>query len=349
VTVDAVRSVGLGATFGQRAIQLVHTNGWGRGGHPKSPATPTTTPTPTTTTVTTTTSSPQPEPPATTTTTSPPPHPPTTTTTAAPPPPPPPVTTTTTTTTTSTPPPAPAPSSGQMHGYYDQGANIPANWETYSKYGFNSLIADFSSMSFLSQLAAAGKKVWIAPDHWNQGSCSFAYSDSQAATWAKQAAATGAIAAFYLADEPSTSGCPNAVATVAARSALYHQAAPGIPTVIAVYDSSDLTAFAKAGDQFALDYYPCQYGSCNMAGITQLAAAADKLGLTYYGVPQAFGGDSHYTLPTASQLKTIIDTWKATKEHGYFVYAFSAVGESSGNFVQNHPDLMSVIQQENAG
>jgi hypothetical protein len=354
---DAVRTVGLGATFGVRAMKLLQgdRNGRGHGGGDGTAPSPpvTTTTTTTTTTGTTTTSSTPPAPPTTTTTTTTPAPPTTTTTTtttktttttttpSSPPPPP-------TTTTTNTPPPPPPSPSGELRGYYDQGANIPGNWSSYSKYGFNSLIADFSSMSFLTGLAAAGNKVWISPDHWNQGSCSFAYSDSQAATWAKQAAATGAVAAFYLADEPSTGGCPNAVATVAARSAVYHQAAPGIPTVIATFDSADLTAFAKAADQFALDYYPCQYGSCNMAGITQLAATADKLGLYYYGVPQAFGGDGHYTLPSASQLKTIIDTWKSTKEHGYFIYAFSAVGEASSNFVQNHPDLMAVIQQENA-
>ena len=103
-------------------------------------------------------------------------------------------------------------------------------------------------------------------------------------------------------------------------------------------------SWTHSADEFALDTYPCQHGNgCNYSWITNLAAAADRLGLKYVGVAQAFGGDGHYDLPTAAQLHQIIHTWQATKELGYVVYAFSAVGMPSSTWLQNEPGLLSVI------
>jgi hypothetical protein len=156
--------------------------------------------------------------------------------------------------------------------------------------------------------------------------------------------ATGAVSGFYVADEPSVSDCSTAPAQIGAWTAILHSHFAGIPTIIATYDSTDLTDFAHSADVFALDTYPCQYGSgCNYSLITNLAAAADRLGLKYVGVAQAFGGDGHYELPTASQLEEIIHTWQATNELGYLVYAFSAIGMPSASWLQNHPGLLSVV------
>ena len=106
----------------------------------------------------------------------------------------------------------------------------------------------------------------------------------------------------------------------------------------------DLANFAHSADEFALDTYPCQYGNgCDYSWITNLAAAADQLGLKYVGVVQGFGGDGHFDLPTASQLQQIIHTWQATNELGYMVYAFSAVGMPSSTWLENDPGLLSVI------
>src|SRR5262249_17169740 len=127
-------------------------------------------------------------------------------------------------------------------------------------------------------------------------------------------------------------------------TAILHATFPGIPTVLATYDAADLRDFAHSADEFALDIPPCQYGNgCNYSWITSLAAAADRLGLKYVGVPQAFGGDGRSDLPSASQLRQIIHTWQATKELGYVVYAFSAVGMPSSTWLQNDPALLSTI------
>jgi hypothetical protein len=249
-------------------------------------------------------------------------------------------TTTGTTTPTPTPTPTPAPASG-IKGYYDQGSNQLGEWNSYKAYGFNTVFAGMNT-SLLDQVKADGASAWVQPNIW-QG-CGYEYSQSQALTWAKQAVATGAVSGFYVADEPSVSGCSSAPSQIAAWTATLHANFPGIPTIIATYDSTDLTNFAHSADMFALDTYPCQYGNgCDYSWITSLAAAADKLGVQYVGVAQAFGGNGQFDLPTASQLQRIITTWKATNEVGYVVYAFSAVGMPSSTWLQNDPGLLSTI------
>src|SRR5262249_3382779 len=146
-----------------------------------------------------------------------------------------------------------------IKGYYDQGSDQPTDWTSYKQYGFN-MVFSVINTSFLGTLKAAGATAWVQPNIWN--GCSYSYSTSQALTYAQQAYATGAISAWYVADEPSTSGCSTAVSQIASWTATLHQNFPNIPTVIATYDSTDLTAFKSAADMFALDYYPCQYGSC---------------------------------------------------------------------------------------
>jgi hypothetical protein len=248
--------------------------------------------------------------------------------------------TTTGSTTTST-TPVTTPPAGSIRGYYDQGSNQLSEWNSYKSYGFNLVMAGMNT-NLLDQVKADGASAWVQPNIWN--GCSYEYSTSQALTYAKQAVATGAVSGFYVADEPSVSGCPSAPSQIASWTATLHANFPGIPTVIAAYDSTALADFANSADEFALDTYPCQYGNgCDYSWITSLAAAADKLGLKYVGVPQAFGGDGHYDLPTASQLQQIIRTWQATKELGYVVYAFSAVGMPSSTWLQNDPALLSTI------
>ena len=247
-------------------------------------------------------------------------------------------TTATTTTTTTTPPP----STGTIKGYYDAGSDKVGDWNSYKGYGFNLTIASPTNTSLLNQLKANGGSAWVQANFWQ--SCSYQYDSATVLSWLRPAVATGAVSGFYVADEPSASGCASAPSQIAAWTATLHANFPGIPTIIATYTSSDLTAFAHSADEFALDTYPCQYGNgCNYSWITGLAATADSLGLKYVGVPQAFGGDGHYDLPTASQLQQIIHTWQGTKELGYVVYAFSAAGMPSSTWLQNDPGLLSVI------
>lgn len=235
------------------------------------------------------------------------------------------------------------PPTATIKGYYDQGPDQLSDWNKYRTYGFNLVVAAINAR-LLDRLKADHASAWVQPDVWT--GCGYEYSIPQALRRARRAVATGAVSGFYVADEPSASACPSAPAQIASWTAILHHHFPGIPTIIATYDSTDLTAFAHSADEFALDIDPCEYGNgCNYSSITALAAAADRLGLNYFGVPQAFGGDSagHYDLPTAPQLQRMVHTWQATKELGYVVYAFSAEGMPSSTWLQNDPALLSVI------
>jgi hypothetical protein len=228
-----------------------------------------------------------------------------------------------------------------VKGYYDGGSDQLRDWKRYKAYGFNLVFAGLN-MRLLHQVRADGATAWVQPDVWT--GCGYEYSISHALRRAGRAVATGAVSGFYVADEPSVSGCSSAPAQIAAWTAILHSHFPGIPTVIATFDTTELRDFAHSADMFALDTYPCQYGNgCDYSRIANLAAAADRLGLRYVGVAQAFGGDGHYDLPTASQLRQIIHTWEATNELGYAVYAFSAGGMPSSTWLQNDPALLSVI------
>ena len=230
---------------------------------------------------------------------------------------------------------------GGIKGYYDQGSNQLADWNRYKAYGFNLVVAGIRP-SLLRQVKADGGSAWVQPDVWT--GCGYEFSVAEALGRARRAVATGAVSGFYVADEPSVSGCSSAPSQIASWTAILHAHFPGIPTIIAAYDSTGLADFAHSADEFALDIYPCQFGNgCEYSSITSLAAAADKLGLRYFGVPQAFGGDGRYDLPTPSQLQRIVHIWQATKELGYVVYAFSAVGMPSSTWLQNDPGLLSVL------
>ena len=235
----------------------------------------------------------------------------------------------------------PPPRTGTFKGYYDDASNQLSDWSRYRRYGFNLILAGINTR-LLHRLTADGASAWVQPNVWT--GCGYKLSTSEALGRARRTVATGAVSGFYVADEPSASGCSSAPAQIAAWTAILHAHFPRIPTIIATYDSTDLTDFAHSADEFALDFDPCQYGNgCDYSGITELAATADRLGLRYVGVPQAFGGDGHYDLPTPSQLRQIIRTWQATKELGYVVYAFSAVGMPSSTWLQNDPALLAVI------
>jgi hypothetical protein len=136
-----------------------------------------------------------------------------------------------------------------------------------------------------------------------------------------------------------------ATAAKAARSALLHKQVPGIETVIALYQH--VSQFAHSADALALDPYPCQNGHCDYSSITELAAEADRDGVKYYGIVQAFGDPPHYDLPTTAQLHRIFQTWRATNMSGYFVFAWSWPQEDPSLWLENTKPLLGQLRTEN--
>ena len=136
------------------------------------------------------------------------------------------------------------------------------------------------------------------------------------------------------------------MATIKARSTLLKNAYPNIPTIIAYYDAGSVGSWKGVVDAFALDIYPGKF-SWNMALITQLAAAADSAGLSYYGVISV--GDNVVPMPTVSQLQQMDSLWAATNQKGYMIYAWGGSdGAPTQNQLQNQPALLAVLQAYNS-
>jgi hypothetical protein len=234
----------------------------------------------------------------------------------------------------------------RLRGVYDFG-NAVDDWPQLAAAGFNTALAPIERIRALRRIAQAGGRVWVQPGQWDGSTCSLTDSDAVAVRKARAAAATGGVVGFYLADEPDVDACPNAPAVLAARTALLHRAVPGIETVIALYQNA--AEFAHSADALALDPYPCQNGRCDYSSITELASEADRAGVRYYGVVQAFGDPPHYNLPTGAQLHRIFRTWRATHMSGYFVFAWSWPTTNPSLWVENTKPLLSQLRAENGG
>jgi hypothetical protein len=244
------------------------------------------------------------------------------------------------------PPPPPSGPSYAVRGMYTMAT---PNIDAEAAVGVNAFGIAADDYTLLNSLAARGMKAWVHPGWYLNSTCSFTWSDDQVRQVVPKIAGGGAVLTYYIADEPDVTRCPNAPQQLAARSALIHSLAPGSQTMLANWHQ--LPDFAHAVDTFALDMYPCSvpwYGGCALHYVTDLAAQADSLGLRYYGVVQAFGDAAGFTLPSATQLHDIFNTWRATHMVGYFVFAWDWPQSDPSYWLANHPDLLSQLQVENA-
>lgn len=239
----------------------------------------------------------------------------------------------------------PPPPSGMLKVAYNanSGSAHTTDWPSIQAQGFNTYICGADETSTLTELKAAGCHAWVTCGYWTGSG--FSTTDPQAVSMARAAIATGAVVGFYVADEPSYS--TQNVALVKTRSQLLKNACPGVETLIAYYDAASLPNWKGAVDAFALDIYPSRF-NWNYSLITQLAAAADRAALKYYGVVGAFTDDSgSYPLPNPQQLQAMINTWNATKQSGRAVYAWGATTKTVSNQLQNQPGLLTVLKAAN--
>ena len=85
-----------------------------------------------------------------------------------------------------------------------------------------------------------------------------------------------------------------------------------------------------AADYVALDPYPCYQGKpCDFGWVDTVIKAADRAGLHYWGVAQAFD-DANWRWPTPAELRHILSQWSASKESGYMTFAWSWRGQTLG-------------------
>ena len=106
---------------------------------------------------------------------------------------------------------------------------------------------------------------------------------------------------------------------------------PRPPTLTVINKDEQLKLFAHTVDIIGLDHYPCSIkNGCVYSKIDHQAAEADRLGIRYWGVIQAYadgasascGSSPWYRLPTPDELHQEFVHWRATKMEGYLVFAW---------------------------
>lgn len=183
----------------------------------------------------------------------------------------------------------------------------------------------------LDDLADRGLRglVWLGDYGRGQAPCSFELTDAEVSGLLSEIGGHPAIAAYYIADEPSiarASGCPEAVDAVRARSALVESLDPSHPTFVtlATWDGKESFPFEYwrgAADIFGLVVYPCFQGRCDFELIEAAIDEADADRLAeYWAIVQDFS-DAWYDLPDAAALETQFRMWASSRMTGYMLFA----------------------------
>ena len=223
----------------------------------------------------------------------------------------------------------------------------PSGFDHQAALGFNAI----DSGPYVEQMDALGRRgltaiVWLGP--YSNESCRFERSDEWVRSHVAAIAGRREVAAYFIDDEPDAAACPDAPAHIRARAALVKSIDPRPPTLIVSYKVDQLRQFAGTVDVIGLDHYPCSIKhGCDYSKIVNQAEEADRLGIRYWGVIQAYG-DDWYKLPTADELHAQFVFWRATNMEGYLVFAWKWPRESPSLWLANRPELRAQLARENA-
>jgi chitodextrinase len=242
--------------------------------------------------------------------------------------------------------PSPSPSPFAIRGVYDRDLSS-TGFDDEAALGLN-VIDSGPYTELLDPLAARGLKAMIWLGGYDNSTCSFVKSDEWVRTHVSEIAGHPAVAAYFVDDEPNAASCPNAPTQMKARSDLVKSIDPSAITFLVDYKIDQLALWAGTVDVIGLDKYPCKLkiDGCDFTGVDQLIAEADRLGIRYWGVIQAFG-DDYYKLPTAEELHTQFDRWRNTNMEGYLVFAWRYPDDHPENWLANHPELQAQLATEN--
>ncbi len=216
--------------------------------------------------------------------------------------------------------------------------------------GFN--LADVNSQSDADNYLPSGVKalLWLGSD-----------TIAQAESVARATASDPNVYGYYVADEPSDSS----LAAVKTIDDYIKQYAPTkMSFFVAENDNSptspvyDATPSNTDANLIGLDPYPippAAYGGVNYSVITDAVQSAEDAGWSLsqiIPVYQAFGngtGDyAEWTLPTAQQEQTILQTWGSLVPKPAFDYACSWGTQGGDSALANTPSLQAVFAQQNA-
>ncbi|MQY08796.1 hypothetical protein [Actinomadura macrotermitis] len=127
---------------------------------------------------------------------------------------------------------------------------------------------------------------------------------------------------WYLSDEPDPAGCPGIAAEIRRRADIVHTHAPGQKAFASLTDWSmrPLRPETTHLDLIGLDPYPCRTGAtgCDLRRVDAMVAQADQAGFPRRMIVPVFqtfgqtcaGGEDAWRLPTARQLRALLDHWK---------------------------------------
>jgi hypothetical protein len=217
---------------------------------------------------------------------------------------------------------------------------------TVASYGWNLL--DVSYKLAADELPAGTKAlVWVG--NYDKPTCTWQVPDSELTTKVRAMARDPKVAGYFISDEPDPYRCPSAPAQHAARTAMIHSLSPGKPAIMLMDSNSgkqsldQMPLWRHAADYVALDPYPCYQGKpCDFGWIDTIIKAADRAGLHYWGVAQAFD-DANWRWPTPTELRRMLSQWAASKESGYMTFAWTWRGKT----LASRPDLLKVFRDFN--
>jgi len=217
-----------------------------------------------------------------------------------------------------------------------------------ASHGWNLL--DVSSQSAADQLPGRTRGMMYIGDYDNS-TCDWEVSDIELTAKVAAMAGDPKVAGYYFSDEPDPHACPTAPGQHRARSQLIHGLDPGKMTVMTMDSNSghasldQIPLWVGAADYVGLDPYPCYHGApCKYAWINAIIEAADRAGLSYWGVVQAFQ-DSTWRWPTAREERHMLCQWANSHESGYVVFSWTWAGQS----LSNRPRLLRVLTRFNQG
>jgi len=215
-------------------------------------------------------------------------------------------------------------------------------------HGWNLL--DVSSQSSAYQLPGRTRGIMYVGDYDNS-TCDWGVSDLALTAQVAAMAGDPKVAGYYFSDEPDPYACPSAPGQHRARSQLIHSLDPGKMTVMTMDSNSGQASLDQtplwvgAADYVGLDPYPCRQNEpCNFGWIDAIIEAADRAGLSYWGVVQAFA-DSTWRWPTAREERHMLCQWATSRQSGYVVFAWAWAGQS----LPNRPRLLRVLTRFNKG
>ena len=191
--------------------------------------------------------------------------------------------------------------------------------------------------------------VWVGD--YDNTTCSWQVSDAELESRLQGVAGDAKIAGYFFSDEPDPYACPDAPAQHMARSKLIHALDPGAFTVLAMDSNSGAASLRQiplwlgAADYVALDPYPCYQGkACNYAWINAIIGAADRAGIAYWGIVQAFA-DATWRWPSVAEERHMLKQWASSQQAGYMTFAWHWAGHT----LRSRPGLLALLRRFNRG